>query len=157
MDEVCKRICAVPHSYTPFPPPARREHRQSDHRGQSWRCHRNREPTLPEGCRGRAETAGAEHIGTADSGMRGALDPKSGSNPPDHPEETSQMVKTIAPAVAAHDRLALIGGQELDYFRRTGADLKADAEAGDMLAAAEISRRKANRASKSAARKAASA
>lgn len=67
------------------------------------------------------------------------------------------MTKTTAPAIAAHLRLANSGADEADYFRMTGADLKANAEAGDTLAQAEIDRRKANRVAKSAARKAAAA
>ena len=67
------------------------------------------------------------------------------------------MSPRIAPAIASHVKLTLIGGKELDYFGMSGADLKAESEAGDTLAAAEIARRKANRTAKSAARKAATA
>lgn len=42
-----------------------------------------------------------------------------------------------------------------DYFRSTGAELRAMAEGGDKGAADEITRRKANRAAKSAAKSAA--
>lgn len=66
------------------------------------------------------------------------------------------MVETTAVAIAKRTRLAP-SGDELDYFRMTGADLKAEAEAGDAAASAEIARRKANRALKSAAKKAAAA
>lgn len=64
------------------------------------------------------------------------------------------MVKSSAVAIAARVRLAP-SGDELEYFRANGADLKAMAEEGDSAASAELARRKANRALKSAAKSAA--
>lgn len=66
------------------------------------------------------------------------------------------MTETVAAAVAQRIRLAP-SGDELDYFRMTGADLKAMHEEGDEAAGAEIARRKANRKAKSAAKSAAAA
>lgn len=66
------------------------------------------------------------------------------------------MVETVAAGIAPRVRLAASDG-ELDYFRMTGADLKAEAESGNADAAAEIARRKGNRVLKAAAKKAAAA
>lgn len=88
--------------------------------------------------------------------VRPAFDRMSRSNP-DVTARLVTMAPRTAPAIAQHVKLTLIGGEEVNYFSMSGADLKADAEGGDTLAAAEIARRKANRAAKSAARKAAAA